>query len=94
MASRPTASVSQSNPTAVPTHDSELRERIARRAYELFQRRGYSHGRDQDDWLEAERQLLSERQRVASAVASVKAKPPRSPRVARAEGRTDRRPQP
>ena len=34
-----------------------LREAIARRAYELYQRRGGAHGRDLDDWLQAEREL-------------------------------------
>jgi hypothetical protein len=32
-------------------------ETIARRAYELFQRRGWQHGHDQEDWLTAEREL-------------------------------------
>jgi hypothetical protein len=36
------------------THDE-----VARRAYELFLQRGGTHGRDRDDWLLAERQLLS-----------------------------------
>ena len=31
---------------------------IARRAYELFQSRGMTHGRDVDDWLAAERELM------------------------------------
>jgi hypothetical protein len=30
---------------------------ISRRAYERFEMRGGEHGRDQDDWLEAEREL-------------------------------------
>jgi Protein of unknown function (DUF2934) len=30
---------------------------ISRRAYERFQMRGGEHGRDQDDWFEAEREL-------------------------------------
>ena len=30
---------------------------IAARAYELYQSRGGEHGRDWEDWLEAERQL-------------------------------------
>ena len=34
-------------------------EDVARRAYELFLSRGGQHGRDVDDWLEAERQLTS-----------------------------------
>jgi len=38
----------------------ERRELIAARAYELFEARGGEHGRDQEDWLEAERQLVDE----------------------------------
>ena len=34
-------------------------EEVARRAYELFLSRDGQHGRDVDDWLEAERQLRS-----------------------------------
>ena len=30
---------------------------IARRAYELFEKRGREHGHDLDDWLQAERDL-------------------------------------
>jgi hypothetical protein len=33
------------------------RDLISRRAYERFQTRGGEHGHDEDDWLEAERQL-------------------------------------
>lgn len=36
----------------------ELHDAIARRAYELFEQRGCQHGRDQDDWLQAESELL------------------------------------
>jgi hypothetical protein len=32
-------------------------EEVQRRAYELFVQRGGGHGRDLDDWYEAERQL-------------------------------------
>ena len=32
-------------------------DEIAQRAYELFQRRGREPGHDQDDWLQAERDL-------------------------------------
>lgn len=35
-------------------------EEVARRAYELFVARGAGHGRDLDDWLEAERQLTEQ----------------------------------
>ncbi|MBI4476057.1 MAG: DUF2934 domain-containing protein [Acidobacteria bacterium] len=44
--------------------DWELsREEIGRRAYEIYERRGSDHGRDFDDWLEAEQQLRRERSR-------------------------------
>jgi hypothetical protein len=33
-------------------------ERLARRADELYERRGGEHGRHEADWLEAERELL------------------------------------
>lgn len=35
-----------------------MKEAIARRAYELFERRGYTHGHDVDDWLQAESEFL------------------------------------
>ena len=39
----------------------ELRHRrIAERAHELYQCRGCCHGRDLDDWLEAEQLVLNE----------------------------------
>lgn len=42
------------------------REEIARIAYQLFERRGRTHGKDQDDWLEAERIAVArQRNRLA-----------------------------
>jgi len=38
----------------------ELRERIAQKAYELYEKRGSTHGLDVQDWLEAERLVLAE----------------------------------
>lgn len=40
------------SPRNGPTH-----EQIARRAYELFLARGGGHGRHEDDWVQAEREL-------------------------------------
>ena len=40
---------------ATLSHDA-----VARRAYELFVARGRTHGRDLQDWLEAERQLSTD----------------------------------
>jgi hypothetical protein len=37
-------------------------EEIAAEAYAIYQARGGDHGRDQDDWLEAERRVLDRRQ--------------------------------
>ena len=33
-------------------------ERISRRAYELYEQRGRQEGRDLEDWLKAEQQLV------------------------------------
>jgi hypothetical protein len=36
-----------------------LEEEIRRRAYEIFLERGGEHGRDLEDWLRAEREVVS-----------------------------------
>mgnify|MGYP003538046969 CR=1 FL=1 len=41
-----------SEPPAIGSHDL-----IASRAYEIWQHRGQVHGRDQQDWFQAEREL-------------------------------------
>ena len=56
-----------SGDTGLDTQDEEVRgvsetekqepDAIARRAYERFQSRGGEHGRHEEDWLEAEREL-------------------------------------
>jgi hypothetical protein len=45
---------SKGNGAAEPFNDPDA---IARRAYEIYQRRGGNDGADLDDWLEAEREL-------------------------------------
>lgn len=35
-------------------------DRVARRAYELYERRGGTHGADLADWLDAEREIDAE----------------------------------
>lgn len=35
-------------------------ERIAQRAHEIYERRGGAHGKDLDDWLQAEREIDAE----------------------------------
>jgi hypothetical protein len=48
----------------LPVPEVEFRdirsERIAARAYELYEARGGEHGQDIDDWLQAERQVDEE----------------------------------
>ena len=43
-----------------PFHEltREINELIARRAYELFESRGFKHGQDREDWLQAESEIL------------------------------------
>ena len=43
-----------------PIEDKPLYQRIAEKAHELYQCRGCCHGRDVDDWLEAEQLVLRE----------------------------------
>ncbi len=54
--------------------DEVLRGRIAEKAYGLYEKRGCCHGYDMDDWLEAERLVLSE----IKSQAQSKTKNPRS----------------
>ena len=37
--------------------DASRLERIARRAHEIYEARGGEHGRNMDDWLQAEREI-------------------------------------
>ena len=52
--------------SADPLHpdigSQELTEEIIRiRAYQLFEKRGYEHGHDMEDWLEAEAEIMGRR---------------------------------
>ncbi len=38
----------------------EFIARVRMKAYELYEKRNYSHGKDLDDWLEAERIVKEE----------------------------------
>jgi hypothetical protein len=40
--------------------EQELRERIAQKAYELYQKHGQAQGCDLEDWLEAEKVVLAQ----------------------------------
>lgn len=39
--------------------DPEVQEVISLRAYEIYQSRGFAPGRDLDDWLQAETEVLA-----------------------------------
>jgi Protein of unknown function (DUF2934) len=52
-----------------------VRERIALRAYTLYERRGWVHGLDVEDWLEAERLVLAESQAGRRPQAKAEPKP-------------------
>lgn len=49
------------DPAGQATSSSVDHEQIARRAYERYLERNGEHGRDQEDWLEAERELRNSR---------------------------------
>jgi len=42
------------NPAFMQKYSDEVRERIAKKAYELYEQRGWQDGQDIDDWLQAE----------------------------------------
>ena len=53
-----TASIGKLSRQARPPFD-DVRARITARAYELYVERGYRHGCGLEDWLDAEREILS-----------------------------------
>jgi hypothetical protein len=66
----------QSSPSETGAPNWSLREQIALKAYELYERRDWAHGLDTDDWLEAERLVLAETKAAAKTAAVTKAKTP------------------
>lgn len=50
--------VQVSGPESISCVVNNVKERIARRAYESFVERGSMHGHELDDWLNAERELI------------------------------------
>jgi HSP20 family protein len=56
----PTSTVLQmpGTPTIFDRRVKEIYDATARRAHELFERRGYAHGHHLEDWLRAESELL------------------------------------
>jgi hypothetical protein len=68
---------SDKNPGVVAANGGAITDRVALRAYELFLARGGAHGRDLDDWLEAEREILSGRVPAGAGAAAIGVKAPR-----------------
>jgi len=60
-----------SNPVAVVNVDEKIRSR----AYQLFEQRGYQHGHDLDDWLQAEAELLRSKMEPPAVKAAITASP-------------------
>lgn len=60
-----TVTLNKTNPTnpGKTSNSQELHQRIQKKAFELYTKRGYGHGSDLKDWLEAERIVLSELRR-------------------------------
>lgn len=56
--------------------DWVLREKIERKAYELYEKRGWVHGLDTEDWVEAERLVLGETKTEAKTETVAKVKTP------------------
>ena len=54
----PAAEPSLTEPSV--SFSDDLKILIAKRAYELYSERGYRHGFALDDWIEAEREILSQ----------------------------------
>jgi len=46
----------------------QMQEQVRQRAYELFEARGYEHGHDREDWLQAETEILAITQTDSSRV--------------------------
>jgi hypothetical protein len=60
---------SADSPVANGSRDAQMtasRTDIEKLAYELYVRGGYRQGRDVEDWLEAERQALAQKEIISS----------------------------
>jgi hypothetical protein len=55
--------VGAQTPTATKTPNQPTREQTAKRAHDIWVKNGCKHGQDEQNWLEAERQLKAEMSR-------------------------------
>jgi hypothetical protein len=54
-------------PAAAPTPNSTLEAQVRQRAYELYQERGCTPGHENEDWLQAESEILARQNQRQSA---------------------------
>ncbi len=52
--------IRQAEPEAIRGLPHDVQDRIRRRAYELWEQGGRRHGRAEQDWLRAEREILGQ----------------------------------
>jgi hypothetical protein len=64
VATRPAVNSPEPKQTLPPT---DLEVEIRRRAYELYEQRGYTPGHEHEDWLVAEQEVLSRHDQQQSA---------------------------
>ncbi len=57
---------SEQQPRTIPD-PTELEEQIRRRAYALYEARGREDGHEQEDWLQAEAEILGKQRKAAAA---------------------------
>jgi hypothetical protein len=57
--SNPTTPTMSAGTPKMSPNDAQAQDRIALRAYELYEQRGRQEGRALEDWVNAERQLVS-----------------------------------
>lgn len=76
----------------MPKKQVTTKDQIAQRAFEIWQREGQPHGRDQEHWAQAEAELretgAQKRATKAKSVAKVSAKPVAKAKSAIGEGGT------
>lgn len=56
--SNPATPIMSAGPPKLSPNSVQAQDRIALRAYELYEQRGRQEGRALEDWVEAERQLI------------------------------------
>ena len=62
-----TAAPSETRKTSSAPVSIDIQGEIRRRAYELYEQRGRVHGFEQEDWAQAEREILARHNRPQSA---------------------------